>query len=145
MLLEHRQDRTGTDQWQPMRRIGIPRIDAAASELFNMRVTLASTPSPDWREMFIRFESGVERSTSLIGNPCLVGDAISLCGVQERDLDSWFRLIDTKIAGANFQYTERTPFTLASVQEREAAGAQHQREAQVRADRIAQLWKAPDA
>ena len=61
MLLALRPDLTATDPWLPIRRIGRPRIDAAASELFNVRVTLAGTPSSDWREAFIQFENGVER------------------------------------------------------------------------------------
>jgi hypothetical protein len=145
MLLGHRQDRTATDQWQPMRRIGRPRIDAAASELFNVRVTLAATPPSDWHEAFIQFEYGVERSTVMFENPSLVDNAISLRGVREKDVEFWFNLIDTKIAGANVQYTERTPSTPAAVGEREAAAAHRRDAAQVRADEIARRWEAPDA
>src|SRR5450631_4232357 len=54
MFLGHRPDLAVTSPWQPIRRIGRPRIDAAASELFNVRVTLAATPSSDWREAFIQ-------------------------------------------------------------------------------------------
>jgi hypothetical protein len=145
MLLGHRPDLTPTDQWQPIRRIGRPRIDAAGSELFNVRVTLAVTPSSDWRAAFSQFENGVERSTFMFENPCLVGNTLSLCGVREQDVEFWFKLIDTKIAGANVQYADWTPPTLAAVREREAAGAQRQRDAQDRADRIAKRWQAPDA
>jgi hypothetical protein len=144
MFLGHRPDLTATDPWQPIRRIGRPRIDAAVSELFNVRVTLAATPSSDWLEAFIQFENGVERSTFMSENPSLVGNALSLCGVREKDVELWFRLIDTKIAGANVQHTERTPLTPAAVREREAAGAQRQRDAQARADQISKRWEAPD-
>jgi hypothetical protein len=145
MLLGHRQDRTTTDHWQPIRRIGRPRIDARASELFNIRVTLAATPPSDWHEAFIQFENGVARSAVMFENPSLVGNAISLRGVREKDVDFWFDLIDTKIAGANVQYTERTPSTPAAVGEREVAEAHRQGAAQVRADEIARRWEAPDA
>jgi hypothetical protein len=145
MFLGQRPDLTPTDQWQPVRRIGRPRIDAAASDVFNVRVTLAVTPSADWREAFIQFENGVERSTFMFENPCLVGNTLSLCGVREKDVEFWFRLIDTKIAGANVQYTDWTPPTLAAAREREAAGAQRQHDAQDRADQIAKRWQAPDA
>ena len=145
MLLGHQQDRTTTDQWQPIRRIGRPRIDAAASELFNVRVTLAATPPSDWQEAFIQFENGVERSTVMFENPSLVGNAISLRGVREKDVEFWFDLIDTKIAGANVQYTVRTPSTPAAIGERETAAALRQVAAQVRADEIARRWEAPDA
>lgn len=145
MLLGHRQDHTATDQRQPIRRIGRPRIDAAAPELFNVRVTLAATPPSDWHEAFNQFENGVERSTVMFDNPSLVGNAISLRGVREKDVEFWFRLIDTKIAGANVQYTERTPSTPAAVGEREVAAAHRQCAAQVRADEIAKRWQAPDA
>lgn len=145
MLLGHRQDCTTTEQWQPIRRIGRPRIDAAAPELFNMRVTLGATPPSDWHEAFIDFENGVERSTVMFENPSLVGNAISLRGVREKDVEFWFKLIDTKIAGANLQYTEHTPSTPAAVGEREVAAAHRQGAAQVRADKIAKRWQAPDA
>ena len=145
MLLGHRQDHTVTDQRQPIRRIGRPRIDAAAPELFNVRGTLAATPPSDWHEAFIQFENGVERSTVMFENPSLVGNAISLRGVREKDVEFWFRLIDTKIAGANVQYTQRTPSTPAAVGEREVAAAHRQCAAQVRADKIAKRWQAPDA
>jgi hypothetical protein len=145
MMLGNRQDRTTTDQWQPIRRVGRPRIDAAASELFNVQVTLAATPPSDWHDAFIRFENGVERSTVMFENPSLIGNAISLRGVREKDVEFWFRLIDTKIAGANVKYTERTPSTHAAVGEREVAAAHLQDDAQVRADEIAKRWEAPDA
>jgi hypothetical protein len=145
MLVGHRPDLTPTEQWQPIRRIGRPRIDAAASEVFNVWVTLAVTPSSDWRAAFIQFEKGVERSTFMFENPSLVGNTLSLSGVREKDVEFWFRLIDTKIAGANVQYTDWTPPTLAAVRKREAAGAQRQRDAQDRADQIAKRWQAPDA
>lgn len=145
MLLMYRQDLTAIDQWQPIRRIGIPRIDAAASGLFNVRVTLSATPPSDWNEAFIQYENGVERSTVMFENPSLVGNAISLCGVREKDVEFWLRLIDTKIAGANDQYTERTPSTPTAVGEREVAAAHRLDAAQVRADVIAKRWEAPDA
>lgn len=145
MLLMYRQDLTAIDQWQPIRRIGIPRIDAAASGLFNVRVTLAATPPSEWNEAFIQYENGVERSTVMFENPSLVGNAISLCGVREKDVEFWLRLIDTKIAGANDQYTERTPSTPTAVGEREVAAAHRLGAAQVRADVIAKRWEAPDA
>jgi hypothetical protein len=145
MFLGHRPDLTATDPWQPIRRIGRPRIDAVASDLFNVRVTLAATPSSDWREAFIQFENGVERSTFMFENPSLVGNSISLRGVREKDVEFWFSLIDTKIAGANVQYAERTPSTLAAVSKREAVGAQRQGAAQARADQIAKRWERPDA
>jgi hypothetical protein len=145
MFLGHRPDLAVTDPWRPIRRIGRPRIDAAAPELFNVRVTLAATPSLDWREAFIQFENGVERSRFMSENPSLVGNALSLCGVREKDVEFWFRLIDTKIAGANVQYTERTPLSPAAVREREAAEAQRHRDAQARADQISKRWEAPDA
>lgn len=145
MLLGHRQDRTATDQWQPIRRIGRPRIDAAASELFNVRVTLAAMPPSDWNAAFIHYENGVERSSVMFENPSLVGNEISLCGVREKDVEFWFRMIDAKIAGANDQYTERTPSTPTALGEREAAAAQRLGAAQVRADEIAKRWEAPDA
>jgi len=141
----YRQDLTAIDQWQPIRRIGIPRIDAAASGLFNVRVTLAATPPSEWNEAFIQYENGVERSTVMFENPSLVGNAISLCGVREKDVEFWLRLIDTKIAGANDQYTERTPSTPTAVGEREVAAAHRLGAAQVRADVIAKRWEAPDA
>jgi hypothetical protein len=136
---------TPTEQWQPIRRIGRPRIDAAAAETCNVRITLAVTPSSDWREAFFQYENGVERSTFMFENPCLVGNTLSLCGVREQDVEFWFRLVDTKIAGANVQYTDRTLPTLAAVQELEAAEAQRQRDAQDRVDQIAERWQAPDA
>ena len=145
MLLKDRPDLTATGQWHPIRRIGVPRIDAAASELFNVGVTLEVTPPLDWREAFLQFENGVERSTVMFQNPSLVGNALSLRGVREKDVEIWFKLIDTKIAGANVQHTQQTPSSLAAVREREAAGAKHQREAQTRADQIARRWEAPDA
>lgn len=145
MLLGHRPDVTATDQWQPMRRIGIPRIDAAESELFNVGVTLAVTPPSDWREAFLQFENGVKRSTFMFENPSLVGNSLSLRGVREKDVESWFKLIDTKIAGANVQHTEQTLPTLAALRKREAAGAQLQRDAQTRANVIARRWEAPDS
>jgi hypothetical protein len=145
MLLAQRTDLTATDRWRPIRRIGRPRIDAAASEMFNLRVTLEATPSSEWREAFIEFENGVERSTFMIMNPCLVGNAVTVCGVRETDVESWFRLIDTKIAGANFQHTEGTLLTVAARREREAAGVLRQRDAQARADKIAKRWEASDS
>jgi hypothetical protein len=144
MLLEHQPDLTVTDSSQPIRRIGIPRIDAVSSDLFNVRVTLAATPSTEWREAFVQFEDGVVRSNLMVENPSLVGNAISLCGVRETDVEFWFKLIDTKIAGVNIQESDRTPATLTAVREREAAGARSQQEAQARADRIARRWEAPD-
>ena len=145
MLLGHRQDRTVTEQWRPIRRIGRPRIDASPSELFDMRVTLAATPPPDWHEAFIDFEKGVERSTVMFGNPSLTGNSISLRGVREKDVELWFGLIDKKIAGANVQYKERTPSAPGAAGEREVAAAQRRSAAQVRADTIAKRWDAPDA
>src|ERR1035437_3780488 len=121
MFLGHRPDLTATDPWQPIRRIGRPRIDAAVSELFNVRVTLAATPSSDWREAFIQFENGVERSTFMSENPSLVGSAVSLCGVGEKDVEFWFRLIDTRIAGGNVKHADRTGLTPPAVGERERA------------------------
>jgi hypothetical protein len=145
MLLGHRQDHTAIDQWQPIRRIGWPRIDAAAPKLFNVRVTLATTPPSDWHEAFVQFENGVERSTVMFENPSLVGNALSLRGVREKDVEFWLRLIDTKIAGANVQHTERTPSTPTAVGEREVAAVHGLVAAQVRADKIAKRWQAPDA
>jgi hypothetical protein len=145
MLLALRPDLTATDQWQPIRRIGRPRIDAVGSELFNVRVTLAAKPSSDWREAFIQFEDGVERSTFMFMNPSLVGNALTVCGVREKDVELWFELIDTKIAGANVQYAQRTLPTLAAMREREAAGAQRRCDTQARADKIAKRWEAPDS
>jgi hypothetical protein len=144
MLQSDLQDRHATDQWEPIRRIGRPRIDAAASELFNVRVTLAATPPSDWHEAFMQFENGVERSTVMFENPSLVDNAISLRGVREKDVEFWFKLIDTKIAGANVQYTEQSPSSPAAVGEREATANQRKHAAQVRADKIAQRWEAPD-
>jgi hypothetical protein len=145
MLLAQRTDLTATDRWRPIRRIGTPRIDAAASEMFNLRITLATTPSSDWREAFFEYENGVERSTFMIMNPCLVGNAITVCGVRETDVEFWFRLIDTKIAGANVRYAERTLLTVAARREHEAAGVLRQRDAQARADKIAKRWEASDS
>jgi len=145
MFLGNRSDLTATEQWHPIRRIGIPRIDAAASELFNVGVTLEVTPPLDWREAFLQFENGVERSTVMFQNPSLVGNAISLRSVLEKDVEAWFKLIDTKIAGANVQHTEQTPSTRAALREGEAAGAQRQHDAQTRADQISRRWEAPDA
>jgi len=146
MLLAQLPDLAATDQLRPIRRIGIPRIDAVASELFNVRVTLAFAPSWDWREAFMDFENGVERSSSMVESPCLIGNALSVCGVREADVEFWFKLIDTKIAGANVQHAQRsTPTLAADVQKREAAGAERQRVAQIRADEIARHWEAPDA
>ena len=145
MLLGHRQDRTVTDQWQPIRRIGRPRIDAAPSELFNVHVTLAATPPSDWHEAFIHFENGVERSTVMFENPSLVGNSISLRGIREKDVELWFRLIDNKIAGANVQYKKGTPSAPEATREREATAAKRQSAAQVRADKIAKRWDAPEA
>ena len=140
-----RSDLTATAPWHPIRRIGIPRIDAAAWELFDVWVTLEVTPPLDWREAFLKFEKGVERSTFMFQNPSLVGNALSVRGVPEKDVEVWLKLIDTKIAGANVQHTEQTPPTLAAMREREAAGAQRQHDAQTRADQIARRWEAPDA
>ena len=143
-MSEPQRDRTVTEQWHPVRRIGIPRIDAVSADLFNVRVTLATAPSSQWCEAFSRFENGVERSNLMLGNPSVVGDAISLCGVRESDVESWFELIDTKIAGVNVQDAGRTPATLTAIRQREAAGAQRRHDAQARADRIARRWEAPD-
>jgi len=145
MFLAQQTDLRATDRWQPIRRIGRPRIDAAASEMFNLRVTLAATPSSDWREAFFEFENGVERSTFMIMNPCLVGNALTVCGVRESDVEFWLRLIDTKIAGANVQFAERTLLTVASRREHEAAGVLRQHDAQARADQIAKCWEAPES
>jgi len=145
MFLGNRSNLTSTEEFHPIRRIGIPRIDAAASELFNVWVTLKVTPPLDWREAFLQFEKGVERSTYMFQNPSLVGKALSVRGVPEKDVEVWLKLIDTKIAGANVQHTEQTPATRAALREREAAGAQRQHDAQTRADQIARRWEAPDA
>jgi hypothetical protein len=144
-MSEHQPDRAVTGRSHPVRRIGIPRIDAISADLFNVRVTLATAPSSEWCEAFFRFENGVERSNLMLENPSVVGNAISLCGVRETDVESWFELIDTKIAGVNVQDARRTPITLTVIRQREAAGAQRRHEAQARADRIARRWEAPDA
>jgi hypothetical protein len=136
---------TVKDRWWPIRRIGRPRIDAVASETFNLRVTLATKPSPDWREAFMEFENGVERSTFMITNPCLVGKAVTVSGVREKDVEPWFGLIDAKIDGANVQYAERTSLTVAARLTQQAAGLMRQRDAQGRADQIATRWEGPDS
>jgi len=143
-MFEHQPNLTVTDRSHPVRRIGIPRIDAVSADLFNVRVTLATAPSLEWCEAFFRFEHGVERSNLMLENPTVVGNAISLRGVRETDVESWFELIDTKIAGVNVQDAGWTPATLTAIRQRDEAVAERRHEAQVRADRIARRWEAPD-
>lgn len=144
MFLAPRPNLPTAGRSQPVHRIGIPRIDAAASELFNVRVTLAPSPSSDWEEAFIQFENGVERSTLMVENPTMWGNALLLCGVREMDVEPWLKLIDTKIAGANVQYAAGTMPPHVTVQEPAAVGATRQG-AQARAEEIARQWEAPDA
>lgn len=133
-----------TEQWEPIRRIGTPKIDAAAPGLCNVRVTLAITPPSDWRQAFLQFENGIERTTFMFDqNPTVVGDVVSLPGARESDVEFWMRLIDAKIAGANVHYTEQTLPALAAAREREAAENKRHAEAQVRADEIAQRFAKP--
>ena len=133
-----------TDQWEPIRRIGTPTIEAAEPGLCNVRVTLAITPPSAWRQAFLEFENAIERTTFMFDqNPTLVGDVVSLPGARESDVEFWMRLIDAKIAGANVHYTEQTLPALAGAREREAAEGKRHAEAQVRADEIAKRFAKP--
>ena len=133
-----------TDEWEPVRRIGTPKIEDAGPGLFNIRVTLSDTPPPEWRGAFIQSETGFERTMSMFGkNPSCLGDAVEMSGAREQDIEFWFNMIDAKIAGANFNYTDQTLPALAAARERQAAEDQRRTEAQARADEIAQRFTKP--
>lgn len=136
--------RNVTDEWEPIRRIGTPKITDAGPGLLSLEITLSETPPSEWREPFSQFENGIERTTFMFGhNPSLVSDTISVSRVREQDVALWFQLIDAKIAGANSHYADQTLPALAAAEERQVAEDRRHSEAQARANDIAERYTKP--